>query len=318
MLRGLLLYLSLILVACGANNPAATSPEQAGLTDTTLAGQFKALLPPFTLSDSALLATPDTTQKGLQAILQLPDSLLLQAFNTTRGVKLVPLGRFTGKKKELYLLVMAVQQNKKAAFIAVAPTAGTPGPALPFLIPDKDPTTRQVSTLAESFGVIRTTQRIQPDEAVLEGKDVFAYSEMGNSFDLVMTDPLNEAVPELINPIDTLGRTYVHAGDYQRNKRNIVSVRDGRKQGLITLFIHMEQREGTCTGEIKGDAQIVDAQTALYRTPGDPCVLTLKFGRNTVTLEEQEGCGSRRGLECSFNGTFTKAKAAKTKTLKRK
>lgn len=313
-----IILLLLGLMACGSNKDGSTTNTEPGEAQAW-AGAFRDSTVPYILSDSALLANTDTVSvRDAEWTSFIPDSLLRQVFGTAKNIRYTPLARFTGKKKEVYYLAKASRSDRRAAFLVVANANDSLTAVLPFLVADNDKATRQVSTLAESFGIIRTTQRIQPDDAVLEGKDVFAYSELGRTFDLVMTDPLDEELPELINPIDTLGRTYVHAGDYQRNKRNIVSVRDGRKQGLITVFIHMEQNEGTCSGEIKGDAEIIDAQTAIYRTPGDPCVLTLKFGKNNVTLQEQEGCGSRRGLECSFNGTFSKPKEAKPKGAKRK
>jgi hypothetical protein len=70
----------------------------------------------------------------------------------------------------------------------------------------------------------------------------------------------------------------------------------------------MEKNKGQCSGEIKGDAEMSGANTAVFRQGGDPCVLQLTFSANSVTLKELEGCGSRRGLECSFDGTFKKKK----------
>lgn len=319
MFRLAVLCTLIIFSACGSKekNSTATTSDGSGNADFT--ALFRQMKPPYTLSDSGLLANKDTAQIRSEAWNSfIPDSTKELIFGSTSRISYTPLGSFVGKKKETYYLVKATRDNKKAALLLASAHPDSITAVLPFIVPDKETNTKQVTTFESNFSVIRTVQRTLPDDSFQEGKDVFAYSEIGRTFDLVMTDPLSDEKPDLTNPIDTLGRTYAYAGDYSRDKRNIVSVRDGRKKGLITVFIHMEAREGACTGEIKGDAEIIDEQTATYRTPGDPCILTLKFAKGSVTLQEQEGCGSRRGLECSFNGTFKKKKEANNKENKSK
>lgn len=309
----------IFLSACGSKdkNSMANTGNGGGNADYT--ALFRQMKPPYTLSDSGLLANKDTTQIRSEAWNSfIPDSTKEAIFGATSRISYTPLALFKGKKQETYYLVKAARDNKRAALLVVSALPDSLTAVLPFMVPDKEANTKQVTSFESNFSVIRTVQRSLPDDKFQEGKDVFAYSEIGRTFDLVMTDPLSDDKPELTNPIDTLGRTYAFAGDYSRDKRNIVSVRDGRKKGLITVFIHMEAREGACTGEIKGDAEIINEQTATYRTPGDPCILTLKFAKGSVTLQEQEGCGSRRGLECSFNGTFKKKKETGNKEDKRK
>ena len=53
------------------------------------------------------------------------------------------------------------------------------------------------------------------------------------------------------------------------------------------------------------------ANTAEYREDGDPCILKFIFSSTAVTLKELEGCGSRRGLNCSFDGSFARKKYVK-------
>ncbi len=121
----------------------------------------------------------------------------------------------------------------------------------------------------------------------------------------------------LVNPIDTLTRTHKLAGDYSRDKKNIVSIRDGRKPDLLTVFVHIENG-AECVGEVKGDATITSPTTAVYQQPGDPCILQLNFSGSTVKLQELEGCGSRRGQNCAFDGAFTRKKQPTTKPVKKK
>jgi hypothetical protein len=314
----ILVFCSLFfLAACGgeANSPAgdASGSESYSVFD----GLFKKGSVPYQLTDTALLENKDTAQIRLPAFLELvPDSVKTELFGAKAKVRYTPMARFDGAKGTFYL-VKASSGSKRAALIAVAD--GDQFKAmLPFLVPDNNSKTVQVSALDKNLSVLRTTTQRMQDDIPAEGKDVFAYSPAAGRFDLVMTDPLHDDDAELINPIDTLARTQKWTGDYQQDKKNLVSVRDGRKEGLLTIFIHIEKKNGNCTGEIKGDIQVISPTTAVYRQPGDPCVLTITFSKTGVTLEEEEGCGAKRGIECSFNGKFPRKKEPKNKTGEQK
>ena len=62
---------------------------------------------------------------------------------------------------------------------------------------------------------------------------------------------------------------------------------------------------------------IRSSNTAEYREAGDPCILKFIFTAGSVSLKE-EGCGSRRGLQCLFDGSFPKKKVIKPKTVAKK
>ena len=149
------------------------------------------------------------------------------------------------------------------------------------------------------------------DGSLSEGKDAYVLNAEAGNFMLIMTDALNDKVTELINPIDTLPRKNKVSADYTNGKMNLVSVRDGRKNDRISFFIHFEKNNGECSGELKGEALLKSPTTAEYREAGDPCVLKFIFSSASVRLKEEEGCGSRRGLKCAFDGSFTRKKYVK-------
>ncbi|MDP9230442.1 MAG: hypothetical protein M3O67_07205, partial [Bacteroidota bacterium] len=70
--------------------------------------------------------------------------------------------------------------------------------------------------------------------------------------------------------------------------------------------------------ELKGEAQFASANTAVYHQGGDPCVLKFTFTSTAVSIKEVEGCGARRGLNCSFNGSFPRKKEHKPIGSKKK
>ena len=95
---------------------------------------------------------------------------------------------------------------------------------------------------------------------------------------------------------------------------NIVSIRDGSKANRMRFFIHFDKNNGECRGELKGEANFISANTAIYQQQGDPCSLQFNFSSSSVTLKELDGCGSHRGVKCSFDASYPKKKEAKPKT----
>jgi hypothetical protein len=129
---------------------------------------------------------------------------------------------------------------------------------------------------------------------------------------------LEDKPAEIINPIDTLSRKNKLSADYTAGKMNLVSIRDGRRNDRLSFFIHFEKNDGECTGELKGDALLINANTAEYRQNGDPCALRFNFTSSSVSLKEVEACGSHRGLRCLFDGSFVRKKEVKQSTSKKK
>ena len=123
-----------------------------------------------------------------------------------------------------------------------------------------------------------------------------------------MMDALNDNPSVLINPIDTFPKTNKLSGDYYFNKKSFVSVRDGRYNNQLLVYIHTENQTGDCIGQMKGEFLITSSTTAAYQQAGDPCVLNLSFKNNAVTINEVRGCGNYRGIDCDFSGTFTRKK----------
>jgi hypothetical protein len=131
-----------------------------------------------------------------------------------------------------------------------------------------------------------------------------------------MTDAQGEGIVDLINPIDSFPKKNKLSGDYFRDNSSFISVRDGRHPNQLMVFIHFENANG-CSGEFKGELLLTSPNYAIYRQGGDPCVLSFRFSPLSITLKEDEGCGSHRGLDCLFQGSFHKKKE-KTKTKRKK
>ena len=314
MARLFILWAALLCFAC--NSSKTVEEEESEDTYEKFNSYFKTASIPFQISDTFFLKNKDTAAlRGASYTSLLGDSITTKTFSKGVKVKYIPLWKIDLPEGGHYFIVKAEANRKKAAFLFVFDQQNQINASFPFLIPDEDAKTHQVSVIDKAYSISKNVSRKGENTIVAEGKDVFAYDKEAKSFVLVMTDPLDEKNLDIINPIDTLSRTHKLAGDYSKDKRNFVSVRDGRKPNLLTVFIHIDNGKD-CNGEIKGDATITSATTAIYQQPGDPCILQLNFSGSTVRLSEVEGCGSRRGLTCSFDGSFTRKKPAATKTKK--
>lgn len=267
---------------------------------------------PFQVSDTSLLKTTDTTTINSTSIVSLiPDSIKTDYFGKNAKIRFSPLAKFSGK--EDYYVVKATAGAKKAAFLLVYGKENSFGASYPLLLPDADPSTSQTSTIDKNFTITKSTTQRDGVDVSGEGREVVAYDAANKNFSLIMLDVLNENLAEIISPIDTFPKTNKLAGDYYINKKNLISIRDGRYPNQLLIYIHTENSEGDCKGELRGEFLMNGSTTAVYRQGGDPCVLTLTFKGNKVSMEEETGCGNYRGLDCPLTGTFTLKKAPSAK-----
>lgn len=317
-MKRLRLLLALAAFFSCNDKPAESSEEEKRFSYVTVARRFREVSLPYSLSDTDLLKNTDTATLRHPAFTQLiTDSVKQALFGKGARMRLVPLVRFGAEKGEQYLLAKAVSGSRKAALLLTFGKDGQFGAAFPFLIPDNDLATSQVSTVDKAYSVSRSVTRKSKDDVVTEGKDVYVYNDAAKQFTLIMTDVLNEQETELVNPIDTFSKKHKWTGDYGRDKRNVVSIRDGRNENEFVFYVHFEKEDGVCWGELKGTALMTSSRTAVYRQGGDPCVLEFNFTSSSVSLREAEGCGVHRGVKCLFDGSFPKKREPKPKSSKK-
>lgn len=247
----------------------------------------------------------------------VPDSVLTKVYMKGVKPKIYPLGKIEVPGAEIYLVVKTITADKKAVFILAFDQQQNFIAGMTGLRPDQSMATQQSVQMDRRFTITKTVLRKNPDGSTSEGKDVYVLNEAAKNYTLIMTDALEDKVNELINPIDTLPRTHKLSADYTSSKMNLVSIRDGRKSDRITFFIHFEKNNGECTGELKGEAMLKSPSIAEYSEEGDPCSIKFTFTSSSVTLTEN-GCGSRRGMKCLFDGSFPRKKNPKSKAVKQK
>lgn len=281
--------------------------------------KFAELFPPvqttYQISDADLLGNKDTTAiRSPEFAKFISDSVKQKLFGKAGKVKYIALARIKAPEKTNYYIVKAVSNNKRVALLLPF-TNDQFDATFPLLVPDNDASTNQISSIDKSNAIIKTISQKKPGGDIAEGKDVYQYVPEAKQFTLLLTSPLN-ATAEIINPIDTLPRKNKFSGDYIQDKKNYVSIRDGRSSRELLVFIHIEK--GECSGEIKGSLLLTSSTSGVYRQGGDPCQLSFQFAGSTVSVKEDGGCGSRRGLDCSFDGSYKKKKEAKPKSTKKR
>lgn len=272
---------------------------------------------PYQLSDTSLNRKEKDSLRISQKVFAqfVPDSILQAVYGKTNPV-IYPLARFTGDGT--YLFVKTIGGARKAAFVIGFDKKNNFIAGMPVLVTEAKAKGDQSIVFDKKYTLTRNLSRKNADGSVSDGKDVYVLNKETNYFMLIMTDPIDDKANEMINPIDTFARKQKYAADYGSGKMNLVSFRDGRRGDRLIFFMHFEKNNGECTGELKGEAVMRTATQAIYREPGDPCAIQFNFTSSSVVVKELEGCGSRRGLRCSFDGVYPRKKEIKPKTVKSK
>jgi len=309
-----LLVIFHLLTGCGnKKKPSLSGTDEVGISD--FIESFELIKPPYEVIDTALnKKEKDSLLISPKIFAQfVPDSVLVKVFGKNVKPKIY-MGKRVAIEKEIYLFTKVIAADKKTLLVLCFDKENRFKAYLPLLVQDNDAATTQVSGLDRRLSFYKTISLKRPDGSGAEGKEVFIYNDEAGQFLLIMTDPLDDRVQEVINPIDTFARKNKLSADYIKDEMNLVSIRDDSKAGKINFFIHFDRNNGECTGELKGVANFTSANIAIYQQPGDACSIQFNFSSSSVSLKENQACGAHRGVKCSFDGSYPRKKEAKPKT----
>lgn len=319
-MNGLLRYTFLLLIvglmfSCKSKKKDLSGDDPVEVTDFIDFFPEKQLA--YQLSDTSLnKKEKDSLRISHKVFTQfVPDSLLQSVYGKTAPV-IYPLAKFSGD--ETYLFVKTVAGAKRAAFVLSFDKKNNFIAGMTVLVADGKAKGERSVVLDKKYALTKNISRKNADGSLSDGRDVYVLNKETKNFMLIMTDAIDDKVNEVINPIDTFSRKQKFTADYGSGKMNLVSFRDGRRADRLIFFMHFEKNNGECTGELKGEAILRSATQAIYREPGDPCAIQFNFTSSSVVVKELEGCGSRRGLRCSFDGVYPRKKEIKPKTVKSK
>lgn len=310
----------LFMVACGGKKKKSMAGEdEVNVEEFTEA--YPKLKLPVTYGDSSFPAKGNDSSLIAPEVLHqfIPDSVAVRAFGANAKSKYYPVGRVDAGDGDSYLLTWGVANSRRTLLLTAHDKDKKFIAGIPILKPNKNAKTIVSVTIDPRFNINKDITQKLDNGTEISGHDVYVLNKAARNFMLVMTDSLGDRVSELINPIDTLPKKSKYSGDYGTGKMNLISIRDGQREGRAWFFINLDSDDQVCSGELKGELIFTSENVAEYRQGGDPCVLRFTFSANKVTLEEVEGCGSRLGaLQCSFNGDYPKKKEKKETTAKKR
>jgi hypothetical protein len=303
----LLIVLSAFVFSCKSKKVSLAASDDGELSVPEFMDYFQPLTLPYAVTDTILRrAEPETEAISYKLFTRLlPDSLLTRYFGKDGKPHLYAIGKIKVPKEETYLFVKSVSKDRRILYILCFDRKDRFSVGRPVLYSDNIPGVSGQAGMDTKYTLSVTRFRKGADGQLYHTTNDYVYNDAGR-FNLILTES-NETrtkIPPVYNPIDTLPHKHKFSGDYSEDKRNIVSIRDGRDGSRFYFFVHFEKDNGDCKGELKGEAKFVSPGVARYRSYSDPCAVEFTFDAGGVSMKEQGGCGVHRDIKCFFEGYF--------------
>lgn len=301
-------YIFLItLFACGEKKLDLSGATQ--LKPKDFLSVFPVITGNFVAADSNFTKLADTIQIGIKAINQfIPDSITSKYVGKEKNPVFYPIGKII-KEKESYLLVNVVLKHKIEMIVLVIDTKSNKYLDSKFLLDNssQDDYVHSININKEPTFLL-SQEKNGKDNLIQFSRSGWVYTA-GVGFMVVINDS-NESPSKtnIINPIDTLPHKNKYSADYAQDKRNFISIRDGKNNSTYTFFLHFEKNEGSCIGELKGEFKMKDATHGVYTFNGDPCAINFEFEDSQIRFKETGACGNHRGIKCFFDDEYTRQK----------
>ena len=315
-----LLGFVLFLFSCGDKKPASSDNKPVQATD--FFASFPKIKLPFNASDTSLIKADDTTTISRDVLQQFVPDTVLDSLTTKKGAPIIfhPVGKIENKT-ELYVLLTAKVGKKTTLLTFLFDNSNKKTKTYLnhlILISDVNNDGYAHSIYINTEPTFTITKDKTANDQYSYTKTGFAYNNASKNFIEVMNESNEKGKKnlEIINPIDTLTKTFKYSGDYEKDKTNFISVRDGNVPNKYMFFLHFEKNKGECTGELKGILTLIDATKAVFQQSGDPCVIDFTFEKNSVKVKERGSCGNHRGITCLFDDNYKKKKEQNPRSLK--
>jgi hypothetical protein len=312
-------YLSNLLILLALIGCAETKTDLSGDTPLKINdfnAAFKNIELPIRINDTNLTSYTDTLEIGRKALEQfLPDSVVDDIVpKELKNASLFPVGKIE-KETEYYLLlnhkdaknqtVSVITFSKKNVFLGYK------------ILTQFDPVHKGSQFYGKTLLINKEPtflveeNKLDPELGLSNEKKGWAYTDQG--FRLIYIDA--NVKPEqkaILNPIDTLPTLNTFSGDYARDKKNFISLRDFGNANKYQFFLHFEKKDGTCVGELKGLLNFNKNQ-ATFSEKGDPCTIQFTITGNVIKIKEDGNCGNHRNMTCYFNDSYDKKRKPKIK-----
>jgi hypothetical protein len=312
-------YLSNLLILLALIGCAETKTDLSGNTPLKINdfnAAFKNIDLPIRINDTNLVAFTDTVEIGRKALAQfLPDSVVdAIAPKLLKNASIFTVGKIE-KETEYYLLLNNKDTKKQTVSVI---TFSKKNVFLGYQILTQFELTQKGSQFYGKTLLINKEptflieeNKLDPEQGLTHEKKGWAYTEQG--FRLIYLDAnIKPAQKAILNPIDTLPTLNTFSGDYARDKKNFISLRDFGDANKYQFFLHFEKKEGSCVGELKGLLNFNKNQ-ATYSEKGDPCTIQFTITGNIIKIKEDGNCGNHRNMTCYFNDSYDKKRKPKSK-----
>jgi hypothetical protein len=300
-----LLCLLLLTGACREKKKDLSGETPVSVTD--FISVFPKITGNYYAADTNLARIGDTTQIGIKVLQQFfPDSILQTIQGRSKKIQIRAVGLLDKEKENYLLLRFSIPGKNSLLWVFVLDKKNKYLAAKELLRTDNEDGYLHSISINREPTFLLSRERTTHESNLQFSRTGWVYAnEVG--FMVVVNDSNEGAARnEIINPIDTLPRKLKYSGEYAQDKKNFISLRDGKKPNTYFFFIHFEKNEGACTGELKGELKMKTATTAEFTENGDPCVIDFRFEGNVITLKERGSCGNHRGIRCYFDDSFTR------------
>jgi hypothetical protein len=311
-LRNLLILLALI--GCAETKTDLSGNTPLKINDFNAA--FKNIELPIRINDTNLVAFTDTIKIGRKALAQfLPDSVVNAiAPKLVKNASIFTVGKIE-KETEYYLLLNNKDAKKQTVSVIAFSKKNV---FLGYQILTQFDLTQKGSQFYGKTLLINKEptflieeNKLDPEQGLTNEKKGWAYTEQG--FKLIYLDAnIKPEQKAILNPIDTLPTVNTFSGDYARDKKNFISLRDFGNANKYQFFLHFEKKDGNCVGELKGLLNFTKNQ-ATYSEKGDPCTIQFTITGNVIKIKEDGNCGNHRNMTCYFNDSYDKKRKPKSK-----
>lgn len=296
-----------LFIACSDNNKTA----QTDTPGEILFNIFPDIPQPFVYADSNLLKKPSDSLILDTALLfkVMPDSVITKDFGKS-NYSVYAVGKIN-KGSLHYFIISVISGNRRAAYVFNLDEMNRYKSAITLVSTGFRNSTHAYGKIDEKYVITTYRERRQPDAFTFK-RNVYVADASTDEFILILTEPSDDE--GILDPIESLPTTHRLSGNYVRDDKNFITIRDSEKEGELNFFIHFEFSKGECSGELKGVARLTGENTAEYHKPGNPCRISFTFSDKKVEIKELDGCGSYRDIYCFFEGSFPlKANPEKSK-----
>lgn len=308
----LLLIAACILSACGGKSKKSMKgDEEVSMTD--FVEFFDEIKLPYAFRDTLI------RKKGSDSILIsndvfrkfISDSMFMEVYGKKEKPKIYAVGAYRNKEEETYLCIRTKGSTDAAWLIAVTKEM-KPSASMLLMAGKGKAADINLVNLDNKYTITLADEYKNPDGSLATYSTVYAYNTAG-LFMEIMHDGLKRGEElAILNPIDTFPAKFARSGNYQIDKKNFLTIRDGDSAKTFLFFMNVNKGKD-CVTELKGEAKWIKKDSATYISGGDGCTIGFKFNNNGVRVSEVEGCMSRRSNSCSFNASYRKVAMPKKK-----